>query len=104
MTSGAHSDRGAQVLRAFERPTAESSEATYRYGVIFVIILTLVMFEIVATKLPHYLLPVFPPLAFLTADAIVRCLNRVYGDLLTLGTRVAIGVWATTFTHARSSR
>ena len=27
-----------------------------------------VMFEIVQTKLPHYLLPCFPPLAFLTAD------------------------------------
>jgi 4-amino-4-deoxy-L-arabinose transferase-like glycosyltransferase len=27
-----------------------------------------IMFEIVATKLPHYLLPVFPALAFLTAD------------------------------------
>ena len=31
-----------------------------------------VMLECVRTKLPHYLLPCFPPLAFLTADAIVR--------------------------------
>ncbi|HVT87387.1 MAG TPA: glycosyltransferase family 39 protein [Tepidisphaeraceae bacterium] len=30
-----------------------------------------VMFEIVQTKLPHYLLPVFPALAFLTADLFV---------------------------------
>ena len=34
------------------------------------------MFEVVQTKLPHYLLPCFPPLAFLAADAIVRCLQR----------------------------
>ncbi|HMB94495.1 MAG TPA: phospholipid carrier-dependent glycosyltransferase, partial [Tepidisphaeraceae bacterium] len=31
-----------------------------------------IMFEIVATKLPHYLLPIFPALAFLTADALLR--------------------------------
>src|SRR5438046_1994947 len=30
------------------------------------------MFEIVQTKLPHYLLPIFPPLALLTADMLVR--------------------------------
>jgi len=35
-----------------------------------------VMFEIVQTKLPHYLLPCFPPLAFLAADAILRSLRR----------------------------
>jgi 4-amino-4-deoxy-L-arabinose transferase-like glycosyltransferase len=39
------------------------------------------MFEIVQTKLPHYMLPVFPFLAFLTADAIVRCLRGQHGDL-----------------------
>jgi 4-amino-4-deoxy-L-arabinose transferase-like glycosyltransferase len=30
-----------------------------------------IMFEIVATKLPHYLLPVFPSLAFLTAQMLI---------------------------------
>jgi 4-amino-4-deoxy-L-arabinose transferase-like glycosyltransferase len=39
------------------------------------------MFEIVRTKLPHYMLPTFPPLAFLTADAIVRCLRGEKDDL-----------------------
>jgi 4-amino-4-deoxy-L-arabinose transferase-like glycosyltransferase len=33
-------------------------------------------FEIVQTKLPHYILPVFPPLAFLTADMLVRAARR----------------------------
>jgi 4-amino-4-deoxy-L-arabinose transferase-like glycosyltransferase len=37
--------------------------------------------EIVQTKLPHYMLPAFPALAFLTADAICRCLDGQYGDL-----------------------
>jgi 4-amino-4-deoxy-L-arabinose transferase-like glycosyltransferase len=34
-----------------------------------------VMFEVVQTKLPHYLLPCFPPLAFLAADAILRAIR-----------------------------
>jgi 4-amino-4-deoxy-L-arabinose transferase-like glycosyltransferase len=51
------------------------------------------MFEIVKTKLPHYLLPTFPPLAFLTADAIVRCLRGEHDDLITKGTRGAIVAW-----------
>ena len=40
-----------------------------------------VMFEVVQTKLPHYMLPAFPPLALLTADAIVRCLRGEADDL-----------------------
>ncbi len=34
------------------------------------------MFEIVRTKLPHYLLPVFPALAFLTADMLIRAARQ----------------------------
>jgi 4-amino-4-deoxy-L-arabinose transferase-like glycosyltransferase len=52
------------------------------------------LFECIQTKLPHYLLPVFPAMAFLTADGIVRCLRRGHPDLLALGTRIAAGVWA----------
>jgi 4-amino-4-deoxy-L-arabinose transferase-like glycosyltransferase len=52
------------------------------------------MLECVQTKLPHYLLPIFPPLALLTADAIVRCLRGEHNDLLTRGTRGAIAAWA----------
>ena len=33
------------------------------------------LLEPISTKLPHYLLPAFPPLAFLTADALVRCIG-----------------------------
>jgi 4-amino-4-deoxy-L-arabinose transferase-like glycosyltransferase len=52
-----------------------------------------VMFELVQTKLPHYLLPTFPALAFLTADAVTRCLRGEHDDLVTRGTRAAIAVW-----------
>jgi 4-amino-4-deoxy-L-arabinose transferase-like glycosyltransferase len=31
-----------------------------------------IMFEAVATKLPHYVLPTFPAIAFLTADMLIR--------------------------------
>jgi 4-amino-4-deoxy-L-arabinose transferase-like glycosyltransferase len=51
------------------------------------------MLECVQTKLPHYLLPVFPPLAYLTADAIVRCLRGDHEGLRTRGTRGAVVVW-----------
>lgn len=51
-----------------------------------------IMFELVQTKLPHYMLPVFPPLAFLTADAIVRCLRGEKDDLRRPAFRAAAGV------------
>jgi 4-amino-4-deoxy-L-arabinose transferase-like glycosyltransferase len=51
------------------------------------------MFEVVQTKLPHYLLPTFPALAFLLADAVVRCLAAEHEDLTTRGTRAAVTVW-----------
>lgn len=52
-----------------------------------------VMFELVQTKLPHYLLPTFPALAFLLADAVTRCLRGEHDDLITKGTRGAVAVW-----------
>lgn len=52
-----------------------------------------VMMELVQTKLVHYVLPIFPALAFLTADAIVRCARRQYKDLETRSWVVATGVW-----------
>ena len=60
------------------------------------------MFECFQTKLPHYLLPVFPPLAFLTADAIVRCLRGEHEDLTTRGTIFAIGASAKRFVSIRA--
>src|SRR5581483_7630599 len=52
------------------------------------------MLECVRTKLPHYLLPVFPPLAFLTADALVRCLRGEHDDMKRPGFLVGAGLWA----------
>jgi 4-amino-4-deoxy-L-arabinose transferase-like glycosyltransferase len=52
------------------------------------------MFEVVQTKLPHYLLPIFPALAFLTADAIVRAREAGAAcDLRRRGFVRAAGVW-----------
>ena len=53
------------------------------------------MFEIVQTKLVHYLLPVFPPLAFLTADMLIRAARRGRGDLCSRGFVTVVRVWAT---------
>jgi 4-amino-4-deoxy-L-arabinose transferase-like glycosyltransferase len=53
-----------------------------------------VFFEIVRTKLPHYLLPVFPPLAFLTADALIRCFRGELNDLVQPGFIAAAGIWS----------
>jgi 4-amino-4-deoxy-L-arabinose transferase-like glycosyltransferase len=52
------------------------------------------MLEFVRTKLPHYLLPVFPPLAFLTADALVRCLRDEHNDMKRPGFLIGAGFWA----------
>ena len=40
-----------------------------------------IMFELVKTKLPHYILPTFPFLAFLLADAVCRCAKSQIYDL-----------------------
>jgi 4-amino-4-deoxy-L-arabinose transferase-like glycosyltransferase len=50
---------------------------------------TWIFAEILQTKLPHYMLPAFPALAFLTADAICRCLDGEYGDLKSVVFRAA---------------
>ncbi len=52
------------------------------------------MMEIVQTKLVHYVLPIFPPLAFLTAHALTRCFRGKHDDLLRPLARVGAGVWA----------
>jgi 4-amino-4-deoxy-L-arabinose transferase-like glycosyltransferase len=50
--------------------------------------------EILKTKLPHYMLPAMPGLAFLTADAIVRCLDGQSDALTSTGIRVGAGIIA----------
>ncbi len=52
-----------------------------------------VMFELVQTKLVHYLLPVFPPLALLTADMLVRTARRATNDLNSRGFLAVVRVW-----------
>ena len=53
-----------------------------------------IVMEIVKTKLPHYLLPVYPFLAFLTADALVRCVRKRTGDLHDRPWEIATLCWA----------
>jgi 4-amino-4-deoxy-L-arabinose transferase-like glycosyltransferase len=52
------------------------------------------MFEIVQTKLVHYVLPTFPAIAFLTADAIVRCIRGQHDDLKRPIAVLVTGIWA----------
>jgi 4-amino-4-deoxy-L-arabinose transferase-like glycosyltransferase len=40
-----------------------------------------IVWEFIQTKLMHYVLPAFPALAFLTADALVRCFRGQHRDL-----------------------
>jgi 4-amino-4-deoxy-L-arabinose transferase-like glycosyltransferase len=46
------------------------------------------------TKLPHYVLPAFPFLGFLTADALVRCIRGEHSYLRRLMFKRATLVWA----------
>jgi 4-amino-4-deoxy-L-arabinose transferase-like glycosyltransferase len=53
-----------------------------------------VMFELVRTKLPHYMLPTYPWLALLVAEAVVRCLRGQHRDLVATPFLVAVSVVA----------
>ena len=59
-----------------------------------VVLGTWVFVEAVQTKLPHYMLSAFPALAFLTADAVIRCLDGQYRDLESRQMRSASIIWA----------
>lgn len=50
--------------------------------------------EILPTKLPFYMLPIFPALALLTADALVRCIAKEYDDLLRPAFKKAVVIFA----------
>ncbi|TAN59489.1 MAG: glycosyltransferase family 39 protein [Magnetospirillum sp.] len=54
------------------------------------IIPTWVMFEIVPTKLPHYVLPVFPALCLLMAAAVIGAAPILHGR----GARIWYGLWS----------
>jgi 4-amino-4-deoxy-L-arabinose transferase-like glycosyltransferase len=53
-----------------------------------------VMLELVRTKLPHYLLPAYPFLAFLTADLLVRVGRGRIKAIKERGFVRIVGVWA----------
>lgn len=53
-----------------------------------------VMFELVRTKLPHYLLPVFPSLAVLVADALVECVRGRCQELRRPAFAIGTAVWS----------
>jgi 4-amino-4-deoxy-L-arabinose transferase-like glycosyltransferase len=52
------------------------------------------LFECVQTKLPHYVLPCFPFVAFLTADALFRCMRRRHEDWHTRAWLTAVAAWS----------
>src|SRR6476620_11517771 len=52
------------------------------------------MFEINRTKLPHYILPVFPCLAFLTADMLIRAGRKLHTELATRGFLKVVAAWS----------
>jgi len=49
--------------------------------------------EMMVTKLPHYILPSFGSLAFLTSMAIIRCQRRQHDDLHRKMFGVAVSIW-----------
>ena len=52
-----------------------------------------VMFELIQTKLPHYVLPCFPFLAILVADCVVRAIGREHDEWTKPGWVPAAGVF-----------
>jgi 4-amino-4-deoxy-L-arabinose transferase-like glycosyltransferase len=51
------------------------------------------MFELVRTKLPHYVLPIFPPLAFLTARMLVSAARKAESAVSDRAFRIAAYGW-----------
>ena len=51
-------------------------------------------FELMKTKLPHYTLPTYPFLAFLVADALVRCTRGQYLELYKKRFPTITAIWA----------
>jgi hypothetical protein len=51
------------------------------------------MFELIQTKLPHYVLPCFPFLAILVADYAVRALRREHDEWTKRGWRTGVAVF-----------
>jgi 4-amino-4-deoxy-L-arabinose transferase-like glycosyltransferase len=49
--------------------------------------------EMMVTKLPHYMLPSYSSLAFLTATALIRCGRRQHPDLAQKPFYCLIGIW-----------
>jgi 4-amino-4-deoxy-L-arabinose transferase-like glycosyltransferase len=52
-----------------------------------------VLMELVQTKLVHYVLPIFPALAYLVAEAVLWCLRGRHDGLVSRVARVGVGVW-----------
>jgi 4-amino-4-deoxy-L-arabinose transferase-like glycosyltransferase len=52
-----------------------------------------VMFELIQTKLPHYVLPCFPFLAILVADTVARAVRREHDEWNKRGWTIAVGVF-----------
>jgi 4-amino-4-deoxy-L-arabinose transferase-like glycosyltransferase len=57
-----------------------------------------VMFELIQTKLPHYVLPCFPFLAILVADTVVRAIRREHDEWANRGWIVAVGAFGVVLT------
>ena len=53
-----------------------------------------IMFECIQTKLPHYVLPCFPFLAILTAQAVVGGIRSEHNEWNKRGWMIAVGVWS----------
>ncbi len=53
-----------------------------------------IMFECIATKLPHYVLPCFPFLAFLTAQAIIGGIRNQHQEWNNRLWKLAVRVWS----------
>lgn len=53
-----------------------------------------VMFELIAGKLPHYVLPTYPAWAYLVADMLIRAARGVFQDLQKREFRIMVWIWA----------
>ncbi len=80
--------RGLNAIRA-ARP-ARASEAFLLAWVVP----SWLLFEIIATKLPHYTMPLYPAIALLSARAVMAATAGSLPRVRSLGTRIGTAIWS----------
>lgn len=90
-TSGEnHRSRAARMRSAWQSRTTGRDSALFCLGWV---VPAWLVFELVGTKLPHYTLPLYPPLALVSARMLLRAAGRGSREIFSPLDRFGFGAW-----------